>query len=57
MKLQELEATFVRVASHGWTQVGATLQEAQGGCWAKNGGPVGTHVVLAWFRGRGVPNA
>ncbi len=61
MRLKELGATFIRLASKGWMQVG-TLQEAQGlemlcpGCWAKNDGPIGTHVVVAWFRDRGVPN-
>jgi len=24
-------------------------------CFAKNGGPVGTHSVMLWFRDRGVP--
>ena len=39
----------------------ATLADAQGvmflcpKCYAENGGPVGTHMVLCWFAGRGVP--
>jgi hypothetical protein len=40
----------------------ATLAEAHGLwfdcplCWAKNGGPVGTHGVLVWFAGKPVPD-
>ncbi len=40
----------------------STLAEAQGvemlcpGCFAKNGGPRGTHIIIAWFRGRAVPD-
>jgi hypothetical protein len=26
-------------------------------CYAANGGEVGTHSVLVWFRGRGVPDS
>jgi hypothetical protein len=39
----------------------ATLGEAQGiwflcpGCFAKNGGPVGTHMTMVSFAGRSVP--
>lgn len=39
-----------------------TIEHAQGvlflcpRCFTKNGGPVGTHSVLAWFAGRGVPD-
>jgi len=25
-------------------------------CFATNGGPAGTHIVLCWFQGRGVPD-
>jgi hypothetical protein len=38
------------------------IQDAQGilflcpACFAKNGGPVGTHAVLCWSRSRGVPD-
>lgn len=37
------------------------LEAAQGirflcpACFEANGGPVGTHVVLCWFRDKGVP--
>lgn len=39
-----------------------TIGEAQGvmflcpGCFAKNGGPVGTHAIICWSRSRGVPD-
>lgn len=50
---KRLSAVLVEVAS---------LAEAQGiwflcpGCFAKNGGPVGTHMVDVTFRDRGVPD-
>lgn len=40
-----------------------TLAEAQGvqflcpACFAKNGGAVGTHMVLCWFKDRGIPDS
>lgn len=40
----------------------ASLEDAQGiwflcpACFVKNGGPVGTHMVLVAFRDRGVPD-
>lgn len=40
-----------------------SIAEAQGimflcpKCFAQNGGPVGTHMVICWSRSRGVPNS
>jgi hypothetical protein len=61
MKLAELEPQFTRIASPGHYEDVATLAEAQGvmflcpKCFAKNGGNVGTHSIMVWFRDRGVP--
>lgn len=60
--LRELTAEFRRIVVPGRTieQV-KRLADAQGvwflcpKCWRANGGPVGTHGVLCWFQGRGVP--
>lgn len=61
MKLTELEPQFVTTPSPGRLHDVDTLAEAQGvmflcpKCFATNGGPVGTHSLLVWFRDRGVP--
>jgi hypothetical protein len=62
MTLADLEGELIRlVTPKGWMRVD-TLEEASGvmflcpGCYAKNGGPVGTHSVICWFAGRGVPD-
>lgn len=62
MKLADLEPEFVaRADGDGFHKV-ETLAEAQGllflcpKCYGANAGPVGTHSVLAWFKGRGVPD-
>jgi hypothetical protein len=65
MKLTELEPQFLRhrktAAGTFWDYV-QTIGEAQGieflcpVCFAKNGGPVGTHGVICWSRSRGVPD-
>ena len=62
MKLADLNPRFLKIedASH-WRQVDS-LAEAQGveflcpKCFAANNGPVGTHIVVCWFNGRGVSN-
>jgi hypothetical protein len=60
--LRELEAVFVVRTEVSYRRV-ASLIEAHGllflcpACFAKNNGPVGTHVVLCWFRDRGVPDS
>ena len=54
MKLAELEPQFIRHKPDGWTDV-ATLAEAQGVHFLC---PLGCgHIVLCWFRDRGVPDA
>lgn len=61
MKLSQLEPQFVTSPSPGRLQDVDTLAEAQGvmllcpRCFERNGGPVGTHSLLIWFRDRGVP--
>lgn len=64
MKLIDLEPQFVRLVpgqDKTWEYVG-TLAEAQGifflcpKCFEENKGRIGTHMVLCWFNGRGVPN-
>ena len=53
-----------RVVASGkaWREVDS-LEEAQGvrflcpACYAANGGPVGTHSIVCWFRDRGVDDA
>lgn len=60
MKLTTLEGQFLRLSEDGrWAHV-ETLDAAQGVmflcpiCWVANGGDVGTHSVVTWFRDRGV---
>jgi hypothetical protein len=61
MKLTDLEPQFKRIASSGHYENVATPAEAQGirflcpKCFVKNGGNVGTHLILIWFRDRSVP--
>ena len=66
MRLRELDPQFLRhelrdgVETHHYVE---TLVEAQGvkflcpKCFAKNGGPVGTHSVICWSRSRGTPDS
>jgi hypothetical protein len=62
MKLEELEPQFYRFGQPGFREKVATLAVAHGirflcpKCFAKNGGPEGTHSVMVWFRDRGVPS-
>lgn len=61
MRLTELEPEFVVLTENGYRHV-PTIVEAQGlmflcpSCFAKNNGPIGTHMVLCWSRSRGVPD-
>ena len=63
MKLTKLEPQFIRFTSPGHHSLVGTLNEAQGvkflcpKCFTKNGGNVGTHSIMVWFRDRGVPEA
>ena len=61
MTLAELQAELLQL--HGQASIFETadLASAQGVmflcplCYVKNGGEVGTHAVICWFRNRGVP--
>ena len=63
MKLNDLQADFVRAETEGVARYRSRVpfDLAHGlrmlcpGCFAKNGGPVGTHSILVWFARRGVP--
>ena len=59
MKLRQLEATFLRLAEvPGMFRFVDELAGADGikflcpKCFAENGGRVGTHSVICWFKGR-----
>ncbi len=61
MTLRELEAEFLKIIEPGRSRLRiGNLADAQGViflcplCWTTNGGPVGTHSVLCWFKDRGV---
>jgi hypothetical protein len=60
MRLTELEPQFITWAPRSFSYV-ETMGEADGVlflcpvCFAKNSGPVGTHSVICWFSGKGVP--
>lgn len=62
MKLRDLEAEFLKIISPNTYRRCVDLQIAQGilflcpKCFAKNNGSVGTHGVICWFAGRGVPD-
>lgn len=62
MKLRDLKAHFLKIISKREFQHTDSLTEANGvmflcpKCFAENGGEVGTHQVICWFNGRGVPD-
>ncbi len=62
MRLTELEPEFLTITSESSYQCHDRLAEAQGlmllcpTCFIKNNGPVGTHRIICWFTGRGVPD-
>jgi hypothetical protein len=68
MRLRDLEAKFLKIKSiappapHTVFELIDSLADAQGiqflcpKCFAANGGNVGTHGVICWFNGRGVPD-
>jgi hypothetical protein len=61
VKLTELDPQFYRYGVQSFLLTEA-LSQAQGilflcpFCFMRNAGPVGTHSVLCWFKGRGVPD-
>jgi hypothetical protein len=62
MKLAELEPRLLNINEPGLYGTAESLAEAQGimflcpKCFAARGGNVGTHSILCWFTGRGVPD-
>lgn len=63
--LRQLEATFCRLtpdAPYGWREDGARPEAAQGirflcpRCFKANGGAVGTHSIICWFKDHLVPD-
>lgn len=62
MRLSELEPQFIRVIDDRTDRYVDALAEAQGimflcpKCFTTNGGPVGTHMVICWFKDRAVPD-
>jgi hypothetical protein len=63
MRLTELDPSFVVYTGNGGHRDVATFAEAQGvlftcpGCYRRNGNSdIGVHMVLVWFRDRGVPD-
>jgi hypothetical protein len=62
VKLTDLDGQFLKIDDHKSYHVVESIDEAQGvmflcpKCFAANRGKVGTHSVLCWFAGRGVPD-
>lgn len=64
LTLAQLEPELLRLvpADRQASEQVAALADAQGVwflcplCFQKNGGKAGTHMVMCWFRDRGVPN-
>jgi hypothetical protein len=62
MKLTDLQPRFLTIESRARYKMGDSLAEAHGidflcpKCFQANGGSVGTHHVICWFRDRGVPD-
>lgn len=60
--LSLLEPALLKITGPTTHHVVDSLSEAQGvmflcpSCFEKNRGPVGTHMILCWFAGRGVPD-
>lgn len=62
MRLLDLDPAFVRHNGDGSFEKVETLAEAHGvmflcpKCFAANGGPRGTHMMICWSRERGAPD-
>lgn len=60
--LTQLDPQFLRIISSSHKLCVDRIDEAQGlmflcpACFEKNQGPVGTHMLITWFKGRGVPD-
>lgn len=54
MRLTELDPTFIQIVDDRTYRVGAAMSEADGVqflcpvCFLKNGGPIGTHIMICW---------
>lgn len=64
MRFTDLAPAFIRLTDpdgRSW-EIVDSIAEAQGvefkcpKCYAANGGPAGTHMVVCWSRSRGVPD-
>lgn len=61
MRIVDLHPECLKLVKGGWS-TDVVLAEAQGvmflcpKCFEANKGEVGTHRVICWFRGRGVPD-
>jgi hypothetical protein len=62
VNLTQLDAKFYKIVDAKTFAETDRLDDAQGvmflcpKCFATNGGPIGTHMVMCWFNGRGVPD-
>lgn len=62
MRLNQLNPEFLKLVDGKTRTIVPTLAEATGimflcpTCFQKNNGEVGTHSMICWFNGRGVPN-
>jgi hypothetical protein len=62
MRLTDLEPQFLRIENPTTYAHVDDIHQAQGVCFLcpvcfkKNNGPVGTHSIICWFTGRGVPD-
>lgn len=62
MNLTQLEAQFIKYVSPGRHQDVSDVRQANGivflcpKCFVANGGSIGTHSVLVWFKDKGVPD-
>ena len=61
-KLRKLVPVLIRINNTGGHVAVESMKDAQGirflcpKCYYENGGPMGTHQVICWFHGRGVPD-
>jgi hypothetical protein len=63
VRLIDLEPQFIKWTKESYWRYVDSLGEAAGihflcpRCFETNGGPIGTHIILCWFRDRGVPDS
>lgn len=62
MRLSDLNAHFVRLTAQGFYFLDGSIEIPQGvtflcpKCLTESQGTLGTHRILIWFEGRGVPS-